>query len=291
MKKETLQKHTQLANDIMYYIYTHIDTYIDLDELSYELDINKVYMHKIFKDIFSKNIYESIKSIRLQKAASLLLTNKYSTISEIAHSCGYSSHSSFIKAFKLRFHCTPKEWRKGEFITYSNAILKASNIALQSDTDFSKLTPTILTMPAIESYYIRNSGYIENLKETWQKIYTLILGTKVQKYTTMALLHDNPTITDLQECQYIACLVTQEQKELFSKKLPKFSVSEGVYAKFDLKGEGEELLRFIHWVYHDWLIQSEYETSTKPSYIIYNTNNYFQESEFFDISYYIPIVF
>ena len=47
--------------------------------------------------------YESIKSIRLQKASSLLLTNKYSTISEVANLCGYSSHSSFIKAFRGRF--------------------------------------------------------------------------------------------------------------------------------------------------------------------------------------------
>jgi AraC family transcriptional regulator len=46
---------------------------------------NPFYMHRIFKEIFGKNIYESIKSIRLQKASNLLLTNKYSTITEIAN--------------------------------------------------------------------------------------------------------------------------------------------------------------------------------------------------------------
>ena len=291
MKKSTLHKHTKIANDIMYYIYTHIDTHIDIEELSQNLDIDKVYMHKIFKTVFAKNIYESIKSIRLQKAASLLLTNKHSTISEIAHSCGYSSHASFIKAFKERFHCVPKEWRNGYYKTYSNAILKASHIAPKSDVDFSSLTPEILTMPSIESYYIRNSGYIHNLKETWQKLYTLTLTSKIKEYTTMALLHDNPTITDLEECQYIACLVTREQKEILSTKLPQFKTSEGVYTKFDFKGEGEDLIRFIHWVYHVWLINSDYETSTKPSYLIYHKNNFFNASNTFEISYYIPIEF
>jgi AraC family transcriptional regulator len=37
-------------------------------------------MHKIFKEVFGHNIYESIKFIRLQKASNLLLTNTYSTI-------------------------------------------------------------------------------------------------------------------------------------------------------------------------------------------------------------------
>ncbi|MDD3505454.1 MAG: AraC family transcriptional regulator, partial [Sulfurimonas sp.] len=62
MKKETLQKRVQIANDIMYYIYTHIDTNIEMQELSEDLKISKFHMHRVFKDIFSKNIYESIKS-------------------------------------------------------------------------------------------------------------------------------------------------------------------------------------------------------------------------------------
>ena len=110
MKKETLQKRTKIANDIMYYIYTHIETNIDIEELSIDLGISKFHMHRIFKEAFGKNIYESIKSIRLQKASNLLLTNKYSTISNIVNQCGYSSQSSFIKIFKDRFEMTPKEW-------------------------------------------------------------------------------------------------------------------------------------------------------------------------------------
>jgi outer membrane receptor protein involved in Fe transport len=115
MKKETLEKRTKIANDIMYYIYTHIETNIDIEELSIDLDISKFHMHRVFKEIFGRNIYESIKSIRLQKASNLLLTNRYSTISSIVNSCGYSSQSSFIKIFKDRFGMSPKEWKNGGY--------------------------------------------------------------------------------------------------------------------------------------------------------------------------------
>ena len=248
-------------------------------------------MYKVFKNTFGKNIYASIKSIRLQKAASLLLTNKHSTISEVANLCGYSSHSSFIKAFKNKFDVSPKEWKNGAYKEYSNSILKASNISTKSTIDFSKLSVTIVDMPSMESYYIRNSGYINNVKETWQKLYALILNQKIKKYKMVALLHDNPTITDLNDCQYIACIVTDEAKEVLTKRLPKFKISAGVYVKFDLQGKGEEILRFIQWVYHEWLVDSEYETTTKPSFILYHKNNYLNSEDEFDISYYLSVKF
>ena len=173
MKKETLQKRIKIANDIMYYIYTHIETNIDIEELSIDLNVSKFHMHRIFKEAFGKNIYESIKSIRLQKASNLLLTNKYSTISNIVNLCGYSSQSSFIKTFRERFDMTPKEWRNGGYKEYSKKILQQSPKAMQSKADFKDITPTIVKMPTFESFYIRNKGYNLNIKETWQKLETI----------------------------------------------------------------------------------------------------------------------
>lgn len=291
MKRVTLQKRTKIANDVLYYIYTHIETHIDIEELSYDLNISKFHMHRIFKEAFGQNIYEKIKSIRLQKAANLLLTNKYSTISNIANLCGYSSQSSFIKVFKERFGMPPKEWKKGGYKCYSTNILKQSQKAMQSKANFTLLSPTIVKMPTLDSYYIRNKGYNINVKETWQKLHTLLLNNNIENCQQIALLHDNPTITPLHECQYIACLATQENQPILKQRLPNFKISNGVYARFDLKGKHGDLLKFIHWVYHEWLVNSEYETTTKPSYAVYKKNNFLSDDEEFELSFYISINF
>lgn len=290
MKKETLQKKVKIANDIMFYIYTHIDTHIDMDELSEDLNINKFYMHKIFKEVFEKNIYESIKSIRLQKASNLLLTNKYSTISEVANQCGYSSQTSFIRVFKERFLMTPKEWRRGGYKLYSLSILRQSRKALESTASFDHLEPEIVKMPQMKSYYIRHKGYTPQIKQTWQKLQTLILNNNLKEYTQIALFHDNPTITPLDECQYVACIVSDEKNKI-GDRLPKFNISDGVYAKFDLQGEKGDFLKFVHWVYHEWLPKSEYETTTKPPYVIYKKNNYLSSDNLFDMSFYLSVKF
>ncbi len=291
MKKETLQKRTKIANDIMYYIYTHIETNIDIEELSIDLGVSKFHMHRIFKEAFEKNIYESIKSIRLQKASNLLLTNKYSTISNIVNQCGYSSQSSFIKTFKERFEMTPKDWRNGGYKDYSRKILQQSKRAMESKADFSNMTPTIVKMPVFESFYIRNKGYNSNIKETWQKLQTWILTNNVTNYKQIALFHDNPTITPLNDCQYIGCVVVDNPQKVKSDRLPNFKISDGVYAKFDLKGKTGDVLPFIHWVYHEWLPKSEYETTTKPSYAIYEKLDILDESDEFELSFYVSINF
>lgn len=291
MKKDTRQRHTKLANDILYYIYTHIETDINLDELSSDLAVSKFHMHRIFKETFDQNIYESIKSIRLQKAANLLLTNKFSTISDIAGMCGYSSQSSFIKTFKERFSMTPTAWRKGGNRRYSSKILRQSKKAMESTADFSDMGPTIIKMPTMTSYYIRHKGYGLPVKQTWQKIQAWTLSNDITRYQQIALFHDNPTITPLNECQYIACIVTNENEKIINDRLPKFQISGGVYAKFDLQGKHGDVLKFIHWVYHEWLPESEYETTTKPSYAIFRKNNFLSDDQTFDLSFYVSVRF
>jgi AraC family transcriptional regulator len=143
-KKQTLLTHSKIANDIMNYINEHIDTDINIDQLAFDFDISKFHLHRIFKEQMGTNIYETIKSIRLQKASNLLITNRYSTITEIASMCGYSSQTSFLRAFKQRFNQTPKMWRNGGYKEYSNKILSSSQTASISQADFSYLIPKIV---------------------------------------------------------------------------------------------------------------------------------------------------
>lgn len=289
MKKETFNRRTQLANSVMYYIYTHVDTDINLDLLSIDLKISKFHMHRIFKEAFGKNIYESIKSIRLQKASNLLITNKYSTISEIGKECGYSSHSSFIRVFKDRFGMSPKQWRNKGYLEYSLKIISDSeHPALFSKAQFTTLEPQIIKMPSMKAYYIRHQGYNKSMKQTWQKLYTWALSNNLESYKQIGLYHDNPSITPHDSCQYIASIVPDDDS-FTNTKLPYFKVADGIYAKFDLKGVYGDVLKLIQWVYHEWLPKSGFETTTKPSYAIHKKNHFLSEDGKFDISFYVSI--
>jgi AraC family transcriptional regulator len=289
MKKVTHEKRAKIANDVMNYIYQYIDTDINIDDLSIELKTSKFHLHRIFKDEFGKNIYESIKSIRLQKASNLLITNKYSTITNIANMTGYSSQTSFLRAFKERFSMTPKMWKSGGYKEYSNKNV-SQIVNIDENINFSEIEPIIVKMPEIKAYYIRHQGYDKSIKKTWAKLQTWIYTNDIKEYKQLALHHDNPIITPLEQCQYIA-LVTLENKneDLENLSLPTLNIPKGIYAKFSLSGKYGDVIKLIQWVYHTWLIESGYETTTNPSYTIYHKNHFLSSDEEFILDYYLPI--
>ena len=289
MKRVTFEKRAKISNDVMNYIYEYIDTDINIDELCLTLKISKFHLHRIFKEEFGKNIYESIKSIRLEKAANLLITNRYSTITDIAKMTGYSSQTSFLRSFKQRFLMTPKEWKNGGYKEYSNKIVE--KISTNSQTiDFSNIEPSIVKMPEIKGYYIRHKGYDKSIKKTWQKLQTWIYTNDIKEYKQMALHHDNPIITPLEDCQYIAIVVLEDkEKASLDFLLPSLIIPKGVYAKFSLSGKYGDVIKLIQWVYHTWLIESGYETTPNPSYTIYHKNHFLSDDGEFILDYYLPI--
>ncbi|MFW2591595.1 AraC family transcriptional regulator [Aliarcobacter butzleri] len=289
MKRVTFEKRAKISNDVMNYIYEYIDTDINIDELCLTLKISKFHLHRIFKEEFGKNIYESIKSIRLQKAANLLITNKYSTITDISKMTGYSSQTSFLRSFKQRFLMTPKEWKNGGYKEYSNKIVE--KISTNSQTiDFSNIEPSIVKMPEIKGYYIRHKGYDKSIKKTWQKLQTWIYTNDIKEYKQMALHHDNPIITPLEDCQYIAIVVLEDkEKASLDFLLPSLIIPKGIYAKFSLSGKYGDVIKLIQWVYHTWLIKSGYETTPSPSYTIYHKNHFLSDDGEFILDYYLPI--
>ena len=288
-KKETNLKHSKLANDLLNYINENIDTDINIDEMSSYMKISKHHLHKIFKEQMGKNIYEVIKASRLQKASNLLITNKYSTISEVANMCGYSSQTSFIRAFKQRFEYTPKEWRKGGYKEYSNQILSTSQASSLSNADFSHLEAKIVRTKKRKEYYIRQNGYNKNAAKIWQKMLAWVYTNNLENYNQIGIYHDNPIITPLENCHYVACVEPIDNITLDNTNLPTFDIPSGICAKFEIEGYYGDILKMIQWVYHKWLPDSGFETTTTPSYTIFKKNHFLSDDKHFIGEYYLPI--
>ncbi|QDF28822.1 AraC family transcriptional regulator [Halarcobacter anaerophilus] len=268
VKKSTNLKRSKIANDLMSYIFDNIQTDINLDYLSEEFNINKFHLHRIFKEQMGTSIYETIKSIRLQKASNILITNRYSTITEIANMCGYSSQTSFIRAFKQRFNQTPKYWRNGGYKEYSNKILK-QNFDDNCQLDFSSLKRKLVKVVPRMAYYLRQKGYTKNYREIWEKMTAWIYTNNIKEYEQIGIYHDNPTITPLQNCDYVACVVPKVKNlNLSNTNLPMLEIQECLCITFDIEGTHNDILKLAQWVYQEWLPNSGYEKITIPTYMI-----------------------
>ncbi len=289
-KKATSLYHSKLSNDFMNYVYNNIQSDINIDTISMEYGISKCYFHQIFKEQMGITIYQFIKSARLQKASNILIANKNSTITQIANMCGYSSQTSFIRAFKQRFNQTPKKWRNGGYKDYSNNILSISLSKTLDYKDFSYIVPNIVKVQPRTAYYIRHKGYsYKNIKTIWQKMIAWVYTNGLKDFEQIGIYHDNPLITPLDDCYYVACIIPNDESIFDKSKLPNFQIHESVCMTFDFEGKHEDILKLIRWVYHHWLPNSGFEITIIPSYTIFEKNHFLNQNGIFKGTYYVPV--
>lgn len=289
MKRETKNQRADTVNSVLSYIYLYIDTDLNVAELAHMNALSPHHLHRIFKEETGRNLFETIKSIRLQKAASLLLTNKYATISQIARMCGYSSQTSFIKAFKERFNTTPKVWKNGAYLLYSKKNIESSKSASASNRDFAGTIPKIIKTSPIRAAYIRHSGYDISIKNSWNRLYAWSLENGIpENARQIGFHHDNPTITPLSECAYIAAIEIDKDIQPHGT-VAHFEIPASLCAVFSISGKYGDVLRFMQYVYQIWLPGSGFEAKTLPPYAIYRKNHFLNETGEFDLEFYLPI--
>ncbi len=285
MKKETKHSRAEIVNKSLAYIYSYIDKNITLDELARLNSVSKYHFHRIFKEETGENLFERISSIRLQKAANLLTINCYSTISEIAQLCGYSSHSSFIKAFKNRFTFTPTQWRKGEYINYSK---KNMTLDEQINNDFFSIEPLIKVAQKRICAYIRHKGYDLSVARTWDRLMAYAYEKKLNSKIQIGVFHDNPVIVPYQECHYVAAIEV-DSTFVSTNSISKLEIEESLCVVFHYEGFYGDVTKLMVYIYNFWLPSSGYEAKTLPPYAVYHKNHFLEENDSFCLDFYVPI--
>jgi AraC-like DNA-binding protein len=82
-----------------------------LEALSKELSVHPVYLSREFPKFFQCSLSEYMRRARI-KEATVLLTDKTLSLTEIAHQCSFSDQSHFTRIFKKMHNLTPSQYRR-----------------------------------------------------------------------------------------------------------------------------------------------------------------------------------
>ena len=103
--KSTNQRRISLAID---WLDQHLDQALDLKALSAKLDCTPSYLSRIFSEHTGKTLRNTLRKMRIEKAAKLLIDGDYN-VTEAALEVGYNSLSHFSKAFLLEKGIKPSQ--------------------------------------------------------------------------------------------------------------------------------------------------------------------------------------
>ena len=97
-------------NKITEIIHTNItDGNVNVEILSEMLNLSRTQLYRKIKALTNQSAYDFIATIRLKKAAELLLTTNDS-VANIAFKVGYTEPGNFARVFAKQYGCTPKEY-------------------------------------------------------------------------------------------------------------------------------------------------------------------------------------
>ncbi|GAB3840358.1 helix-turn-helix transcriptional regulator [Dactylosporangium cerinum] len=97
----------------MVHLRTHVtDPDLSADKLAAHFGISKRYLYAVLARM-DVTLSEWIRAERLSRAARALTNpaNALVSVAAIARTSGYPDHSTFSRAFKQQYGCTPSQWR------------------------------------------------------------------------------------------------------------------------------------------------------------------------------------
>lgn len=101
--KAFLDKATQLIEENM------SDKEVNVEWLAGQLLLSRTQLYRKIKALTDQSVHEFVTTIRLNKAAQLLLEGQH-TVGEIAFMVGYADSTSFSRMFQKQFKQTPKKF-------------------------------------------------------------------------------------------------------------------------------------------------------------------------------------
>jgi AraC-like DNA-binding protein/ligand-binding sensor protein len=101
------------------YIWKHYTRKISLREIANASGLSAPYLSMIFKEEMGENLSNYLNRLRVEKAASMLVTTTL-PISEITSECGFEDQSWFSKIFKNITGLTPGKYRERGIIADGN---------------------------------------------------------------------------------------------------------------------------------------------------------------------------
>lgn len=282
MSKITKNDHKQRINEVLSHIHLDIAGEHSVENLAKLASMSPFHFNRIFKKSTGESVHSYVRRVRLEHCANALIFNPNSSISEVLSESGFISNSSFTHAFKECFGVTPTKWRE---IDIPKDI--SDNIS-----NFSSLHVEIGYVEKRRVAYVRHKGYNKSIKEAWQRLEEWCYANRLDflEFPMIGLHHSNPNIVKKEECHYVACLELDETSKYYrSGDVGVMSIPKMFCAKFSLTGIYGDLMKYMDYIYYEWLPNSNYEKVSLPSLAIYHKNHFISKDGKFELDFYIPI--
>jgi AraC family transcriptional regulator len=276
------QEYVGRINRAMDYVHEHLDCDLKLETVAQVANFSPFHFHRIFKLVAGETLNDFIRRVRVQRAASQLIHNPTTSITQISSQCGYSSPSSFAREFRQWFGVSASQFRAGgqESLARFRREMERRGAEFTNPIGLSAIRTDMVfrvdvrELPERFVAYVRHVGRYDQISRSFSRLMRwagprrLLRSPEVKM---LAIYHDNPDITSADQLRADVCITvpqgTRTKRDIGTMTVPggTFAVA---YAEIDPSQYGEAWDRLIG----DWLPGSGYQPDDRLCYEVYLNN-------------------
>jgi AraC family transcriptional regulator len=265
-----------------------------------------------FQKIFSLNVGESPKQyimrLRMERIAHYLMLYPALSIYDAAFQCGFSSSSTFIRAFKKYYGTTPETFRnlsldeiskigtlkprKGtSFDIHSSEFWSLNMIneeitGLTSEMNIEVKMIRSLNVAFMDSHLGDEDAIPNTFKALTRWAVPRDLITPDTQF--IGILLDMPFFTEYEKCRFRAC-ITLPAGVPPPKDIGFTIIPDGKYACYTMKGPIQSVFKSLMAFGHGWLDQSGYQIAEITGFELYTGNPALRPYESIQRQIFIPV--
>jgi len=273
------------------YIESNLENPMTLEELALVANFSKFHFNRIFQSIVGETPFQFILRIRLEKAATLIQSNKNESITEIAYKCGFSDISIFSRNFKNYFSISASQYRTRK-LQNSNLSKQDSNCSQDNEKSTLYFCPELKSIKWRTSMKLNKSVEVKDLQKMtvayvrhigpykgddklferiWNRLFAwagprgLIGG---ENFKSLVIYHDDPNVTIEDKLRMSVCITVPPETKV-EGEIGKMEIEAAKYvvARFELTAQ--DFQQAWDWVYGQWLPSSGYQPDDKPCFEMY----------------------
>jgi AraC family transcriptional regulator len=276
-------------NRVVDHIQAHLAEPLDLETLAGVACFSPFHFHRLFHGWMGETIHEFINRLRVERAAAQLLYAPGKSITEIALDCGFSSSSTFARAFKAFHGLSASQWRHNRKIGNADRkICKAEDpgqipCSSQSDESLSGEASTMVLSVEVKQFqpmhvaYIRHVGSFQENAALFERLFGrirawagargLLAGPSVR---FLSVHHDNPemAITAVHKLRMDAAVTVPEGTRV-DGEISRQRLDGGAYAVSRVRISSKQFMAAWDALMSGWLPGSGFQPDDRPCFEIY----------------------
>ncbi len=283
---------------VLDFIDAHLDAALELRVLAEVAHFSPFHFHRLFMAWVGQTLGDYLRQRRLEAGALQLADAPRMSVLEVALAVGFGSGEAFSRAFKLRFGCTPTEWRRDQdgawalelgAIRHVWADRQARRRALTTVLADGAVDVRLLTLAPVQVARLRYVGPMgPGVGLFWRKqVYPWIEANRLVGYARYGIGLDDPNVTPAAQCRYDACVE-------ISGAVPAGAVAAtlpgGRYAVLRFNGSAATVTEAWGMLFGQWLPASGMQMDQRPCVEHYPPSLPLDQGEDFACELCMPVV-